>query len=544
MAGPRFRSHNHRLLGDGVVRDGPKCRAGRTPDEVKRNGVVYTPPDLAHSLVAWAHQLGAARYLDPACGDGAFLSAIASHGGEAVGVDVDAHACSVATKRSGAQVICCDFMCLPHAGLGEFDAIVGNPPYVRYQLVPNHRVLRHLIASETGKLLPGTSNYWALFVARSVPFLRRGGSLGMVVPTELLHARYAEALIGYLAMSFDRVEIVVLDATPFPDYQQGVVCLLCSGACGHTTRIHIARSQSVVSLGKRRSSRGVAVGDRLSLGLLPPWVVTLYRDIANRGLVPLGDIATVDIGYVTGDNDFFHCNEAEASSLGIPVDALQPVVRSASQLTGVQITAMQLRRQSRQGMRNLLISIGRERSTDDLTDWLTQPAAQRAQSSYKCRIRDPWYSVQLGAVPDYLLPSMASEMPRLYHNTARVHQSNTLLGVRLRSARPSNTRLPFAGLFGNPLTRLSAEIEGKRYGGGVLKLEPSDAERLLIFHPELARELWRAVRENRPVPGRYPFSGYTSSPDWAYLAGYLGISVEQLKALDEVTGRLRSDRTT
>jgi adenine-specific DNA-methyltransferase len=41
--------------------------------------------------------------------------------------------------------------------------------------------------------------------------------------------------------------------------------------------------------------------------------------------------------------------------------------------------------------------------------------------------------------------------------------------------------------FYNSLTLLSAELEGRSYGGGVLKLEPTEAERLLL--PPLAPEL-------------------------------------------------------
>jgi hypothetical protein len=42
------------------------------------------------------------------------------------------------------------------------------------------------------------------------------------------------------------------------------------------------------------------------------------------------------------------------------------------------------------------------------------------------------------------------------------------------------------GCFVNPLTALSAELEGRHYGGGVLELIPSEIERLLIPLPEQA----------------------------------------------------------
>jgi adenine-specific DNA-methyltransferase len=45
--------------------------------------------------------------------------------------------------------------------------------------------------------------------------------------------------------------------------------------------------------------------------------------------------------------------------------------------------------------------------------------------------------------------------------------------------------------FYNSLTLLSAEIVGRSYGGGVLKLEPTEAERLLVpsFESSIGRQL-------------------------------------------------------
>jgi hypothetical protein len=42
--------------------------------------------------------------------------------------------------------------------------------------------------------------------------------------------------------------------------------------------------------------------------------------------------------------------------------------------------------------------------------------------------------------------------------------------------------LALVGSFVNSLTALSAELEGRHYGGGVLELVPSEIERLLVPH--------------------------------------------------------------
>ena len=59
----------------------------------------------------------------------------------------------------------------------------------------------------------------------------------------------------------------------------------------------------------------------------------------------------------------------------------------------------------------------------------------------------------------------------------------------------------FVGCFVNPLTALSAELEGRHYGGGVLELVPSEIERLLVPLPATVNvdlhALDKAVRNSR-----------------------------------------------
>jgi hypothetical protein len=72
---------------------------------------------------------------------------------------------------------------------------------------------------------------------------------------------------------------------------------------------------------------------------------------------------------------------------------------------------------------------------------------------------------------------MSNAFPRLVANEARARSTNTIHNVWL-----VNGVLPGAltVAFYNSLTLLSAELVGRSYGGGILKLEPTEAERLLI----------------------------------------------------------------
>jgi hypothetical protein len=70
--------------------------------------------------------------------------------------------------------------------------------------------------------------------------------------------------------------------------------------------------------------------------------------------------------------------------------------------------------------------------------------------------------------------------PRLILNTAGAYTTDT--AYRIRTSKVVAEKL--VGCFVNPLTALSAELEGRHYGGGVLEMIPSEIERLLVPLPE------------------------------------------------------------
>jgi hypothetical protein len=70
----------------------------------------------------------------------------------------------------------------------------------------------------------------------------------------------------------------------------------------------------------------------------------------------------------------------------------------------------------------------------------------------------------------------AHDTPRLILNSLRAYTTDTAYRIRVKSG--TSKKLVFN--FINPLTALSAELEGRHYGGGVLELVPSEIEKLLI----------------------------------------------------------------
>src|SRR5262245_965672 len=116
----------------------------------KLRGGYYTPPDLALFLARWVRWIEPQSILEPSCGDGAFFEALSRSGTSKhtsiEAVELDGGEAAQASRRAralafrNASVEAGDFLQWAIDRLRKdgprFHAIVGNPPFVRYQYLP------------------------------------------------------------------------------------------------------------------------------------------------------------------------------------------------------------------------------------------------------------------------------------------------------------------------------------------------------------------------------------------------------------------------
>src|SRR5262249_29115121 len=133
---------------------------------------------------------------------------------------------------------------------------------------------------------------------------------------------------------------------------------------------------------------------------------------------------------------------------------------------------------------------------DKARRYIREGEKQKLHIRYKCRIREPWYAVPSVYATDIGLLKRSHDTPRLIFNKIGAYTTDT--AYRIRSKRGGAGKLVYCFL--NPLTAISAELEGRHYGGGVLELDPSEIEKLLIPMPDKAEpdliSLDQAVRTN------------------------------------------------
>jgi adenine-specific DNA-methyltransferase len=452
-------------------------------------GAYYTPHDAVQSLVRWAVRGESERMLDPSCGDGRFLMWHRS----SVGVEQDPKASAIAHERAPWSVIYeGDFFTWADETGERFECAAGNPPFIRYQRFAGDVRERALTLSAwLGVDFTALTSSWAPFLVVTASLLKRGGRMAFVVPAEIGHCQYAPPLIRYFLDHFETFHLVAVQQKIFPELSEDVWLLYADGFGGSTQKIRFTALDTFgyseyppQTFNEITITDWAAWGYRLRPFLLPTNVRDAYRSFADAPTtLTLGKAAKVGIGYVTGANEFFHLRPSQAESASIPRHLLMPAVRKGRALTQPVITQDIVSAWLKSDEPILLLRLPKD---DELPSsvkrYLESEAGQAARETYKCRNRTPWYVVPDVTIPDGFLSYMSGSGPVLVMNAAGCVGTNSVHTVKLRNnAEVTLPQLQVA--WAQPFTALSCEIEGHPLGGGLLKLEPSEASniRLLMF---------------------------------------------------------------
>jgi len=149
---------------------------------VEQLGQVFTPPKVVEFMLALCGNRG--RALEPSAGDGVFFELLKERHRDCVGIEIDPR-----VAPPGAEIR--DFFDYPLTE--QFETIVGNPPYVRFQdvAVDTRKRLK-------SRLFDARSNLFLFFIEKCVRHLKPGGELVFIVPREFIKLTAARKLNAWL----------------------------------------------------------------------------------------------------------------------------------------------------------------------------------------------------------------------------------------------------------------------------------------------------------------------------------------------------------
>lgn len=534
----------------------------------KARGAFFTPPEIARYLTAWAVRSNADRVLEPSCGAASFLLAAGDrlkdlgarqlswaeqlHGIEIHQASADAAAKILEEHHLAARIIVSNFF--DHEPDGSYDAVIGNPPYVRYQQFAGEARSKGLLAALTqGVRLTGLSSSWAAFTVHATRFLKPDGRLALVLPAELLTVNYAAQVRRFLLERFAKVRLVMFENRVFPGVLEEVVLLLAEGS-GGAPCFEVFQARDLEGMAASVDTTAWTEhrpegGEKWTPALLSPSLFASYQALSTGpGFSSLIEWGETYLGAVTGNNGYFTLSRAEARALGLHERDLLCISPPGSRhLRGFSFTDRAWEDLAGDDAACFLFYPSSVQPPAAALAYIEAGRRRNVHQAYKCSARSPWWRVPVVDVPDLLFTYMNQDRPRLIANEARLHIINSVYGIALHPGRKKLGRelLPIACL--NSLTLLGAEVVGRSYGGGLLKLEPKEADVLPVPSLATLNAVGSRLRDVRPSLAtalrQGDVSRATAVVDQIILSEHLRASDEQIAALRQARDLLSQRRT-
>jgi adenine-specific DNA methylase len=477
----------------------------------KLRGGYYTPSDLAAFLARWVSEIKPSRVLEPSVGDGVFFTELAGAKGFArskvVGFELNEGEAAKARLRAAdaglkrAEVHATDFLGFAMENLSNpdarFDAVLGNPPFVRYQYLPElFQARAEAIFRELELPFTKHTNAWVPFILASMAMLRPGGRLAMVVPAEIIHVTHAQSLRSYLGRECRRLVIIDPEELWFPGTLQGAVLLMAEKRSGPTDAaeglgMYPVKGREFLRLSPAeifsapRAINGKTVQGKWTRALLDIETRALFDELGDHHEVHrFNDVAKVDVGIVTGANKFFLVPDETVRHYGLSRWA-HPAFGRSGHCPGVVYDERQHAANALNGSPTNLLWFKGDKATIDASAkaYIAVGEREELHRRFKCRVRAPWYTVPSVYSTEIGMLKRAHDTPRMILNRIGAYTTDTAYRIRARDINAER----LVACFVNPLTALSAELEGRHYGGGVLELIPSEIERLIIPLPAKAK---------------------------------------------------------
>lgn len=364
--------------------------------------------------------------------------------------------------------------------LRPIDAIVGNPPFVRTADLPleSSHYRDHLTALDghagdpTG--LSRRADLSAYFLTQGTRFLREGGRLGFVVPNKWLAAAYAEELRDFLYSRYKVHAVVGFGARAFDDALVDAVLVLAERCSDATVRartpvrflrvdepvspadlldmitgprdrpladdgptiVHGPHGRTVTRRQGRLRSDGPA---KLTPYLNAPDPLLALVD--HPALCPLGDLATVSRGVMTGANDVFFLDPESADERGIAARFLRPAQKS---IRGCSRPLLESGQPDHRilDVHDYVTAVGgtddpaltadnvkralRRDGCDALADYLTEAEGADRHTGRSCQRRAVWFDLGTLPTPDIFLPKLLRERIFPIRNRADAVPSNAI----------------------------------------------------------------------------------------------------------------------
>ncbi len=474
----------------------------KTQGERNAMGQFSTPIQLAIDVLHHAKKIlpkrEKVRFLDPAIGTGAFFSALiqtfpSSRIDVAVGYEIDEHYGEPSRSlwsESILNYICGDFTktVAPVNEDDKYNLIICNPPYVRHHHIAEQKERLQVEALISANMkLTGLAGLYCYFVAMSHRWMKADGIAGWLIPSEFMDVNYGQAVKKYLLSEVTLLQIHRFDPSDLQFEDALVSSAVVWFKNTKPSANHIVKFTYGGTIDQPTHVKDVCVkvlADENKWSRFP-----LSSERVKDNAPTLSDFFKISRGIATGDNSFFVMSREDIERRNLPIEQFRPILPSPRYLDETEISTDD---NGYPTIRTQLFVLDSklqineiEKLYPDLFSYLQEGIERGVSERYLCRNRKLWYAQENRKESLFYCTYIGRSDKKdkkpfrfiLNHSKAIVANSYLILYPKPQLEKAIHTNPAFGHLILEALNQITGTAlldEGRVYGGGMYKLEPSE----------------------------------------------------------------------
>ena len=442
----------------------------------KELGQFFTEPSIARFMVRLVLENGPHNVLDPAVGMGAFTRIISE-----TDPDIDITACEVDPEMAAnfknenkylytlveQDYLRCSFD-------KKFDAIICNPPYNRFQAIPNRNSLIEDFYSRYYVKMSGYSNLCVYFLIKSINELNENGKCCYIIPYEFMNTGYGKVIKQYL-LDTKMLKTVIKFSNNLNLFSTAITtsCILLLENSEHSN-IDFINIDNINELDDMQfTSRKSYSYPELSSS--EKWLQ--YFDAPEDGrkynnTVKLSVFGRVSRGIATGNNSFFALNRSMIETHHLSDSVCLPCLTKAPDVKDVVFTKESFDRLLDADKKVFLFNGEKAVTCEDKT-YIKLGESLGVHKAYLTSHRSPWYALEYKEPAPILVCVFSRDKIKVIRNELGIRNLTTFHGLYLKNSSSEFADIMFCYL----LTPLAQELlyhSRREYGDGLTKFEPND----------------------------------------------------------------------
>lgn len=489
--------------------------AGRSESEYKKEyGQFFTSRPVAEFMAKWVMEKQPKTILDPAVGEGRFLWEIM----KLLPLKSDAGELSVAAYEIDPNMaerfqnifnscislglhrleLCVEDYLKAEAKT-QYDAIICNPPYHKFQQIPDREQIRRLFSERYGITLSGYCNASSYFLVKSIYELAPGGRCAYIMPYEFFNTGYGEAVKRVLLEQGALKYVIKFDSSVrvFEDALTTCCILLlekpekmlsaakvvgasrkkAANAGDMENFVIFSEIHSLEHLNWKDIRRTVRAIPKERLDYHEKWLSYFLKEnlVTDREyLIQLKRIAKVSRGIATGGNQFFVLNKELIRRHHLSKEACLPCVAKASDVKNL-IFKEDVYCRLYEENRKVTIFNGICAHTREDKAYIRYGEQKGVHEGYLTSHRSPWYAIEKKAPAPIWIAVFSRDRIKVVRNEMMIRTLTAFHGIYIKDAAFSaeDINLLFCWLL-TPTGQKLLKGNKREYGDGLDKFEPGD----------------------------------------------------------------------